>query len=386
MRYCCQLLMASLGGFLHAQTYVVDAANGPGAHFVDLPPAVAAVPDGATLDVRPGTYSSFTVVGKGLKILGRAGAVVSMPFPATVQVTGTAPGQTVVLSGLTMNEGDTIPTPTLSLASCQGLVVLSDILLAGSVTYSSQSLQVTACGRVHLRGWSGALISCSNSALVLENCVVSGWYQPTTSAIYAYASDVQVVSSTVRGSGGGFGLTYGVPRPGINQVGGTVTLLDTRVEAGINPYYLNYFQVPAVDGSGSLRISANSQLVPSNAPPTMGVTVSYPPLACVNSASGAPGSSLAGCVRAADGDTAILLLGWPGLPQALPGTSGLFWLDPAGHYFARVGVLAGGQLLATAITIPPMSDLRGLAVVWQAATFGPQNGFVVANPSVAVVR
>ena len=42
-----------LASALVAQTYVVDAANGPGSQFTDLPTAVAAVPDGATLLVRP---------------------------------------------------------------------------------------------------------------------------------------------------------------------------------------------------------------------------------------------------------------------------------------------------------------------------------------------
>ena len=38
---------------LPAQTFIVDAASGPGTNFTDLPPAIAAVPDGAIPLVRP---------------------------------------------------------------------------------------------------------------------------------------------------------------------------------------------------------------------------------------------------------------------------------------------------------------------------------------------
>ena len=54
---------------LQAQSYIVDVNGGPGHHYTDLPEAVAAVPDGAVLWVRPGDYSRFTLAKKGLKIL-----------------------------------------------------------------------------------------------------------------------------------------------------------------------------------------------------------------------------------------------------------------------------------------------------------------------------
>ena len=77
-----------------AQTYVVDAANGPGTHFTDIPAAVAAVPDGAVLEVRLGAYSPFTIAGKGLSVLFGSGATVS-GVNITVGVTGTASQQPV---------------------------------------------------------------------------------------------------------------------------------------------------------------------------------------------------------------------------------------------------------------------------------------------------
>ena len=68
---------------LKSQTIFVDTNNDPGTHFTDLPTAVAAVPDGAVLQVRAGSYSGFSVSGKGLSILGAAG--VSITSPISVQ-------------------------------------------------------------------------------------------------------------------------------------------------------------------------------------------------------------------------------------------------------------------------------------------------------------
>ena len=50
--------------------------GGAGAQFTDLPAAVAAVPDGAALIVRPGSYSPFAIAGKGIAIVGEGDGVV----------------------------------------------------------------------------------------------------------------------------------------------------------------------------------------------------------------------------------------------------------------------------------------------------------------------
>lgn len=54
---------------------VVDAANGPGTNFVDLPTAVAAAASGDRIDVRAGHYAPFHVAGKALRITGAGAAL-----------------------------------------------------------------------------------------------------------------------------------------------------------------------------------------------------------------------------------------------------------------------------------------------------------------------
>ena len=51
--------------------WIVDAANGPGTSFTDLPPAIAAAQSGDTIIVRAGpAYTLFSVSGKALTIRG----------------------------------------------------------------------------------------------------------------------------------------------------------------------------------------------------------------------------------------------------------------------------------------------------------------------------
>ena len=63
--------------------WIVDAANGPGTSFTDLPAAVAAASSGDTILVRAGSYSAFNVAGKALTIrgAGTTSTFVNLPAP-----------------------------------------------------------------------------------------------------------------------------------------------------------------------------------------------------------------------------------------------------------------------------------------------------------------
>jgi len=65
----CNLAIAALAFPIRAQTFIVDAANGPGTNFTDIATAAATVPDGAVLEVRAGNYGSFAITSKGLTVL-----------------------------------------------------------------------------------------------------------------------------------------------------------------------------------------------------------------------------------------------------------------------------------------------------------------------------
>ncbi|MBL9077290.1 MAG: hypothetical protein JNL08_07300 [Planctomycetes bacterium] len=103
-------MLHSLVFALLPTTWIVDAANGPGTNFLDLPAAIAAASDGDTILVRAGTYSPFTITGKNLQIRG-AGAAATL---VDALVAGAGPAHAIsaspdgigsVLAGLRIRGG-----------------------------------------------------------------------------------------------------------------------------------------------------------------------------------------------------------------------------------------------------------------------------------------
>ena len=91
---------------LSAQVFVVDAANGAGTDFIDLPAAAAAVPDGATLRVRAGSYTPFTLDSKGLVFVGE-GAVL-LDRAGEVVLRNTQRNQTIVMRDIGLPQQGTL--------------------------------------------------------------------------------------------------------------------------------------------------------------------------------------------------------------------------------------------------------------------------------------
>lgn len=108
-----------------AATFVVDAANGPGANFTDIAPAIAAVQPGDLLLVRPGAYSAFTV-DKALTILATTNNTATS---AGLAIQNTALGQRVVVAGVT--------PLTASVTNCAGTVIFQNMTAVLGVTVAS---------------------------------------------------------------------------------------------------------------------------------------------------------------------------------------------------------------------------------------------------------
>src|SRR5262249_16381857 len=118
------------------QTFIVDAANGPGAQFTDLSTAVAAVPDGSVLLVRPGNYTGFSVTGKGLSIVGVEGDPTQvLIFRLSIMSTGNS--QTFLLKSLSLGG--------VSILDARGAVICDHV--NGSLFFG---LDITRCDNVQL--------------------------------------------------------------------------------------------------------------------------------------------------------------------------------------------------------------------------------------------
>lgn len=161
-----------------AQVYVVDANNGAGTNFTDLPPAVAAVPDGAVLRVRAGTYTPFTLQNKGLRIVGEASVTLDRSL-GHIAIGPTTAAQVVVLRNLLL------PVYGVRVTDAAGPVVVEQCRrhpFLGFVQASDFELTRAANVQIH--------------ECVLVDHVV-GTSQPTVPAIAATDATLQVSRSSI---------------------------------------------------------------------------------------------------------------------------------------------------------------------------------------------
>lgn len=148
-----------------ANQIIVDASNGPGTNFTDIPPAVAAALPGDVIVVRAGSYNAFTV-DRRLTVVGQGTVVVNGALSFTNLVAGQRAAVVNVL-----------PSDVV-VANCQAPVILQDVT-------STHSLRITGSSDVRLRAVQ-----------------VQPFLGLTTDALIVDAGRLEAVSSGFRGSSG----------------------------------------------------------------------------------------------------------------------------------------------------------------------------------------
>ncbi len=368
------LLWSCCPAIAMAQTYIVDAANGLGANFTDLPAAVAAVPDGAVLEVRAGNYSGFAIVNKGLSVLFAPGAMIRSPVSGTgwnstgVDIQGVGPTQTVLLRGLCIspNISPIAPIYRWSLSNSQGLVLFEDCGRQPS-TALPPSLSATNCLQVSLdRCQFGYSPSCRhgaslvNSDVVFRSCGVA-W-------VGAIGCRLQFLDSGVDS----WGCGYPSVAPAIQMTGG-----DTRFLAGSAAIAL--FN-SSVAGSGVLRIDPSATVAPN----FHSIQPNYLEMPAVDATGGSLGASVTTTMRGPTGDVGALLVGLPGPPLLFPGFTDSLWLQPGTESVCTFAALAAGTPLTVTYTVPNVQAIRGLRLCWHGVSFGATNGLQASNPAITM--
>jgi hypothetical protein len=353
----------AVGAVLDAQTFIVDAANGPGTNFTDLPPAVAAVPDGAVLDVRAGTYSAFAIVGKGLSVVFASGASVNGVL--TVSVSNTSAAQSVLLRRMQLGWGSLV-----NLSNCQGLVVLEDCTVQAGGG-NGPILTISTCAQVEVTRssfgdgstFSGASLDHSN--VVIRNSRICGGLP----GLQSTNCSLQLIDTLV-GSLPGF-----IPSTAVDLQGG-----DLRVIGGS----LFDFAAYSVSGIGTARIDPSvvfaSLGLGMGIAPTIQLT--NPTMPAVVATDGPLGGSFTVDLRGPAGDFGALLAGLPGPPLSFPGIADPSWMLPGTEVVCATTILAAGAHLVISVPVPNLAALRGLRVVWQGASFGAVNGLQASNPAI----
>jgi hypothetical protein len=244
--------------FLVPTIWIVDAANGPGTNFTDLPAAVAAAASGDTIIVRSGTYSAFHASGKSLTIRG-AGfttTTVSNPPPPgspyqQTTIENVPAGTPFFIDGLQLSPPAPWVTGQIN-AAIQALgsstvVVLADVKAQG---ISGQDLSLpTGTPGLYLAG--GARVHATR-------CLFYGGHAFTFQAgVGAWVTNGCVLAadaSTFVG-GGGY-LAYSAGGAGLRVQGGLATLTRSSVYGGNANFGGNGL---FVDAGGFARVAGTPQ-------------------------------------------------------------------------------------------------------------------------------
>jgi hypothetical protein len=251
-------------------TWVVNSNGGPGVNFTDIPPAIAAAATGDILLVQTGTYSHFTLTGKGLRILG-SGA--TGPTPVFVMNPGTNGATTTV---------DSIPGG--SIAHLSGMRFLGPLggppggasrleVLGASTRATLADLLVFAPNSAPPASGGAALLVDAAQVRIVR-CEFNGGTGADAAPLGATsggpgllvrnAAEVHASSSILAGGTGGGGVCIGGPGgsggPGARVESGSQVFLGDTLASGAAPGCC-FISPGASCGDGGDGISADASFV-----------------------------------------------------------------------------------------------------------------------------
>lgn len=346
-----------------AQSFVVDVNGGPGANFTSITAAVAAVPDGAVLRVRPGNYAeSVVVAAKSLTIAGDNGAIIVTPvgLPA-LHVLGLGPAQDFVVRGMGMFTAANT-TAEVRLEQNQGLVFVDSMNGLTPMRLHASNCDALLVSRCRLTDPALPAAVLDTCRAVFDECPMG--------PVVQIGGDLQLAGCGIVGHQN----LLGVGGTALTMQGGVLRLLATQLSAGFS------IATPglAIGGTGSVRRTPDTALQGASPPVAAGITMitATMPRAATSWITGPIYSVYASGTA---GDLAFLVGSVRALPQHLPGLDAV-WLDAATAHVETAGVLTGGAF-ASWFTLPSSQAFTGLSVVWQLLSFAPNGALSVSNPT-----
>lgn len=368
-----RLLAASLfllASALSAQTFVVDAGNGPGTDYTSLAAATAAVPSGSTLRIRAGSYAGFVIDAKSLTLLADAGVVVSQTAAGgpAIGITNLAAGQDVVIDEVLV--AASLANETVRCTNCQGAVLIDSPLMASPST--ELWIRATNCDRLVLRDVRAAAPGIVNLRLnvegchtVLERCVFGGLSITTT--IVQQGGRLDLVDTTASAA-------WPLPtvQPPVILNGGELHVLGTSRVLGA---------YGSVTGSGSAWIDAGVTLSHTIVAPGL-IVVTRPTSSLRTTFTGTHAEAT---LTAPNGWFGAIAVSLPGPRVQVPGMDDEVWLDGGSLQFVAQGLTGPGTPVVASLPYTP-GALVGYPSMWQGVTYDPVDGLQVSNPSVLILR
>ena len=383
----------SSAAIAQGRTWIVDASNGPGTDFTDLPPAVAAASDGDVLVVRAGTYGAFAT-NKGLRVLGASAAnrpivASTVPNRYAIDVSGLGAGKTFAMKGIrTAPHTDSF---ALRLSGNAGRVHLESI---GPAVASFESVTIANCQEVTIHDYTGAAtsqVSVTDSQLVLSRANLRGRDSRSpifaTGGLAAVNSSLWLLDCALRGGDGDPQAgSFFQPAAGLGASSCTIWLAPTTtIAAGTSLHPRPGPTSAIVASSSAIEIDPAVVLIPFlGAPPIAFAAVVTHRLARLDSPGASVGGTLSATLRSGAGDAYLLAFGLPGDPLGTP--LGSVFLDVTAFVTVAIGTQAANGTTTFSFGIPNDPSLRGASFAWQGANgFLNQNRIGLTNPRIVTL-
>lgn len=360
------LLLACPTAIAQSRLLIVDASQGAGSHFADLPPAVAAAVTGDRISVRPGTYSAFTIDGKGIAVAGAPG--VTVPAVTILRVPA---GTDCAVSGLTIVSWF---SGELRVADCAGRVLLSDLSLGMANT---GIVALSRCAQLMLSGCVfGSTTRLDTCTATLCDSTFGGMPLIGTAAPGLELVASRTFMSRCRATAG---LYLDGGAPGVLLRGGALTITDDGTNVIAARATGHTTAQSAIEGTGAVTLDPRVVLQPVGAAPPIanGVQVIVANVPSLSARTGPIGGRATMHLQARAFDDFALIAGLPGDLVSVP-PFGEVWVSLPTAVVAAAGALDASGTLTIALPVPNATILVGVRITWQAVA-GPPGGLRMSN-------
>jgi hypothetical protein len=369
-------------------TWIVDASNGTGSHFTDLPQAVAHASDGHRIVVRKGDYRPPTF-GKALQIIGEPGSRVPATNDNSVfSIIGLAAGKVAVVQGLEIHGhflGSLPPyVGSLNVWDCAGVVVLADLTILSTSNHGGirvKNSSAVLLGNSLVR----PLLVVEKSRVAATSCRFRAYHLltgPATYGIDAYDSFVELTDCSAFGTEG-FGHVGSAPAVRMDRT--ALVLRGDGFSRYVGGTYNGQPQSPSIDGSSSSSLVVDPAVV-LTPPPVRLTTTTIRRMPALAAAGGELGHRIDLDLYSPTGEWYGVFAALPSPPFSIP-PFGDQWMDFASEFLLLVGVQGSSEHAKHPVPVPNDPSLRGLPLVFQSLGGSlAQASLTLSNPAPVVLH
>ncbi|MFQ5505705.1 MAG: hypothetical protein ACE5F1_13045 [Planctomycetota bacterium] len=380
------------------KTWIVDKNNGPGTHYTDLPPAVAAAAHGDTIILRSGTYNA-TTIGKGLAILGRSGAVIRAGFfiGPPLRINGIPAGKIFRMRNVRVQDQLLALNGVLEIKGNLGSVHLQGVTVSTTNVHprgpvmriqDSKAVTLNSCASPTGCTISGSKVMINGGSYHGTNAYTQWghgcWDVPSSAALIVSSSTVQMTQLQVTGGNGHASCWSTNPpiagSPAVKATGSRILALgsSSTLSAGSSSPY-------ALVGASSSSLVLDPGVTLNPKPGHSGfTTVALEKRPVLTVSGGALGGSLQATLTSPKGHFFVFYESLPWIPVPVA-HFGEVWLDHGYLILLGVGLQDATGQRSFNLPIPNLTVFRGVPILmqgWGGTTLG---NFRYSNAVVSVL-